>query len=145
MFNRLAALGLIALGATGIILSVQIWQPCFESAVSEQCRDAMSARAHWPTAFGFWAAGVGLAIVGALSRAGRWASLAATVLLLVAAHPAFDPGIGTWDTADAVPGSGIISASWLLLAGAIIGVGGIVEQRRIVKQDGEREPVLVNR
>ena len=144
MFNRFAAFGLIALGVAGIVLSLQIWQPCFDSAVSEQCLDAMSARAHWPTAFGFWATGVGLAIVGALSRVGRWASLAATVLLLVAAHPAFDPGIGTWDTADAVPGSGIISASWLVLAGAIIGVGGIVEQRRIVKQRSERKPVHPN-
>lgn len=145
MFNRFAALGLIALGAAGIFISLQTWQPCFDSAVSGQCLDAMSARAHWPISFGFWAMGIGLAIVGALSRMGRWASLAAVALLLVVANPAFDPGIGTWDTADAVPGSGIISASWLILAGAIIGFGGIADQRRIYTQSREGKPALSNR
>lgn len=131
MLNRLVALGLLALGALGIYLSVQSWQPCYTSTpTSPECLQAMSDSSHLTVAFALWWAAIALAAVGAFAPVGRWPSVIAVVFLLTIGNPVFDPGLGRWDTADVVPGTGIIAASMLIVAGLIVGIGEVVDARR---------------
>ena len=150
--QALSGTALVALGTVAGAERIAYWRPCWESlstmagsdvdspvGPSVACLDASSFAAlgdhlgTWAMAVLFVAVGL-IGIRGTTSRA----LVIAAVALVLLALPFTDPGFfwQGWDTADTVPGVGVLPAVATVLAGLLL-IGAAVASRAHVRMPTE--------
>ena len=131
---RIGGAVIVLLGAISVIASLGYWAPCVgeQQALrpdglidNERLTAACSAAAHGAStgdlAFLMWPVAVILVLAVAAYSRRPWVSILA-VIPLVALFPVIDPGFfwQPWDTADTVPGSGVLSSAAIVASGIVL-------------------------
>ncbi len=134
---------LAALGVTMIVVSVGYWELCWAAPTSIACYERMDSSGYLSYAPPMWLGALALTMAGIVVGPGRLGAVAGFFLLLVA-NPFFDPGLGVWDTADQVPGSGVIAGSAILVAALFIVIAAVLgmRPRRRVSKTIRTAPVM---
>lgn len=118
---------MLCLGVFGVVDRMLRWRSCMDGptpagiGATEECLDAMSFTTRHEMIGSLWLAALLLAAAAlVLARGYRWAGAVALVLV-VAVNPLTDPGFfwQGWDTADTVPGTGVLPAVAIIVSGGV--------------------------
>ena len=145
--SRWLSIPILFIGVAVVVQRWFWWQPCGSSptstvgestihpTVSDACLNAMSdSPAHL---FIFNVAALVIAMVAA--AAARTIYAFAAVALIIIANPLFDPGFfwQGWDTADLVPGHGILMGVAFIVAAALL---GFTRPKPLPSENGQQQP-----
>lgn len=141
----------MALGVIGVVASWTYWAPCVGEAqplrdglidnerLTASCAALVESASIGAVPY-LWLAAFILVMVAAAWNSRPWTSTLA-VIPLIALFPVTAPGFfwQPWDTADIVPGSGVLPAAAIVVSGLILWASAAFAKA----PSPERQPVLV--